>query len=203
MATRADGYSRLVTALKIVLPIAALGLLSTLFFFSGQIDPTQSIPYRELDVESIAREQRLSSPSSSGVTDDGSAFALTADRALPDPSDETITRFENLNIELLAPDTGVKTFLSAPNGFTNSTSGETVLSGGTEIRTSDGMLMRTETIRMFLDNNEILSDSEVFATGSFGELTAGSMHIAPAGPDQDHLAVFNDGVKLIYERESD
>ena len=89
----------------------SVGTLSTLFFFSGQIDPTQSIPYRELDVESIAREQRLSSPSSSGVTDDGSAFALTADRALPDPSDETITRFENLNIELLAPDTGVKTFL--------------------------------------------------------------------------------------------
>ena len=56
---------------------------------------------------------------------------------------------------------------------------------------------------MFLDNNEILSDSEVFATGSFGELTAGSMRIAPAGPDQDNLAVFNDGVKLIYERESD
>jgi len=203
MASRADGYSRLVTALKIVLPIAALGLLSTLFFFSGQIDPTQSLPYKELDVESIAREQRLSQPSSSGVTDDGSAFTLTADRALPDPNDEEITRFENLKIELVDPDTAVRTFLSAPNGYSNSTTGETVLSGGTELRSTDGMLIQTQTLRLFLDNNEMLSDSEVTASGSFGDLQAGRMHIAPAGPDLDHVAVFNDGVNLIYERESD
>ncbi|WP_222611814.1 LPS export ABC transporter periplasmic protein LptC [Shimia ponticola] len=203
MASRADGYSRLVTALKVVLPITAVALLSTLFFFSGQIDPTQSLPYKELDVESIAREQRLSKPSSSGVTNDGSAFKMTADRALPDASDDTITRFENLNIELVDPDTDVRTFLSAPTGSSNSATGETVLSGGTEIRSTDGMLIQAETLRMFLDNDEIISDGPVTATGSFGDLEAGSMRIARAGPGQDHLAVFNNGVNLIYERESD
>ncbi|MEM1302425.1 MAG: LPS export ABC transporter periplasmic protein LptC [Pseudomonadota bacterium] len=203
MARSADGYSRLVTALKIVLPIAALGLLSTLFFFSGEIDPTQSLPYKELGVETIAREQRLSKPNSSGLTDEGSAFTVTAERALPDADDDTITHFEDLNIELIDPDTAVRTYVSAPFGYSNSTSGETVLSGGTVIRTTDGMLMETETLRLFLDNDEMLTDNEVYAKGSFGELTAGRMRIAPVGPDLDHLAVFNDGVNLIYERESD
>jgi lipopolysaccharide export system protein LptC len=39
-----DGYSAFVEWVKTLLPIAALGLLSTIFLFSGKVDVTQSLP---------------------------------------------------------------------------------------------------------------------------------------------------------------
>ena len=56
-----DGYSALVAWLKTLLPIAALGLLSTIFLFSGKVDVTQSLPYAEHNVAEIIREQRITS----------------------------------------------------------------------------------------------------------------------------------------------
>jgi hypothetical protein len=55
-----DGYSALVAWLKTLLPIVALGLLSTIFLFSGKVDVTQSLPYAEHNVAEIIREQRIS-----------------------------------------------------------------------------------------------------------------------------------------------
>ena len=46
MAT-GDSYSRLVQIGKIVLPLVALGILSTLFLFSGEVDPEAAIPFAE------------------------------------------------------------------------------------------------------------------------------------------------------------
>jgi hypothetical protein len=57
-----DGYSALVAWLKTLLPIAALGLLSTIFLFSGKVDVTQSLPYAEHNVAEIIREQRITQP---------------------------------------------------------------------------------------------------------------------------------------------
>ena len=54
-----NSYSRFVALTKVILPIIALGILSTLFLFSRNIDPTQSIPYADVDVEGLAREQQI------------------------------------------------------------------------------------------------------------------------------------------------
>ena len=50
-----DGYSAFVAWVKTLLPIAALGMLSTIFLFSGKIDVTKSLPYAELNVAEIVR----------------------------------------------------------------------------------------------------------------------------------------------------
>ncbi|MEO1705162.1 MAG: hypothetical protein AAFR50_07490, partial [Pseudomonadota bacterium] len=84
MAARRDGYSTAVGALKVVLPLAALGLLSTLFIFSGEVDPSQSIPYAELNVEQLAEEQRVTAPYLAGVTPDGAAVTFTGSAVIPD-----------------------------------------------------------------------------------------------------------------------
>ena len=51
-----DSYSAFVTWVKTLLPITALGLLSTIFLFSGKVDVTQSLPYAEHNVANIIRE---------------------------------------------------------------------------------------------------------------------------------------------------
>ena len=57
-----DSYSFFVTWAKTLLPIFALGMLSTIFLFSGKVDVTKSLPYAELNVAEIIREQRITKP---------------------------------------------------------------------------------------------------------------------------------------------
>ena len=203
MTARADGYSRFVVAAKIVLPIGAIALLSTLFFFSGRIDPTQSIPFKELDVATIAREQRISGPVSTGVTQGGSSFTLRAERALPDLMDEALTYFKRLNLELTDPGTGVVTTLTAPEGSSNTKSETTVFSGGTRIVTSDGMQMDTDTMRIFAAQDLMESDGAVTAVGDFGRLTAGKMRITQPEDAEGQVFVFTGGVNLLYDNSGD
>lgn len=199
MARAVDGYSRFVATLKIVLPIAAIGLLSTLFFFSGEVDPTQSLPFKELDVANIAREQRLSGARSTGVTQDGSNFAVFAERARPDLANTEITRFVGLDAQIIDPKSGLVTALNAPTGFSDSGAEFAVFSGGTHIFTSDNLRMRTATLNLYLDENVIESAGRVDAEGDFGQLTAGRMRISQDGPGGTQVTVFQDGVNLIYQ----
>ena len=66
MARADNAWSRWVALLKIVLPLIALALLSSIFLLSRTIDPTATIPFTEVDVEDRVREPRLTEPKFSG-----------------------------------------------------------------------------------------------------------------------------------------
>ncbi len=62
MATYDNTYSRVVAWLKVLLPVIALVLLSTMFLISRTIDPSRAIPFANVDVEGMVRDQRISAP---------------------------------------------------------------------------------------------------------------------------------------------
>ena len=84
MVVADNTYSRLVAWLKILFPLIALAILSTLFLVARTVDPAQDLPYADVDVAELAREQRIGQPNYSGVTADGAAISLSARSALPD-----------------------------------------------------------------------------------------------------------------------
>ncbi|MBL9052753.1 MAG: hypothetical protein JNN02_03385, partial [Tabrizicola sp.] len=45
-----DAHTRVVTWLKVLLPLAALAILSTLFLLADQINPDDALPFAEVDV---------------------------------------------------------------------------------------------------------------------------------------------------------
>ncbi len=53
MATYDNTYSRVVAWLKILLPLLALAILSTLFLVARTIDPAQNIPYADVDIDEL------------------------------------------------------------------------------------------------------------------------------------------------------
>jgi lipopolysaccharide export system protein LptC len=85
MAGRAalDGWSRLVALLKVLLPLTALAILSTLFLISNRINPDDALPYAEVDVEARLKEPRITAPTYAGTTSDGAALEVTAAEARP------------------------------------------------------------------------------------------------------------------------
>ena len=195
MAIPDNLHSRLVFWLKILLPILALAILSTLFLFSRRIDTEGALPYSEVDVQELARDQRLTDPQYSTVTDDGSALSVAAAVARPGAggtADDLVMRYDTKD--------GLRIDLEATSGQIDQTGGQAILRDGVTITTSTGYKLTTSGLDAALDRTKVVSDGAVTATGPLGRIDAGRMELrhGDAGID-GYVLIFNDGVKLVYQ----
>lgn len=78
-----DRYSRVVSYLKVALPLAALALLSTLFLISRTINTDPSIPFADFELENRLRGQQVTAPFFTGTTATGQEITIAATKALP------------------------------------------------------------------------------------------------------------------------
>ncbi len=189
-----NAHSRLVAWAKIVLPLAALGLLSVLFLFSGKADLNDPLPYAQADIDELAREPRLGAPEFSGLTRDGSALTVTAAEAREDAAGEP--KAMDLVATLDAP-SGFSARLASKTGAIDPATGEITLDGSVDITTSTGFSFNTATVRGSAEQGEMTAPSKIAGTAPFGTLTAGAMTLTPEG--DSHVLRFTNGVKLIYD----
>lgn len=191
-------YSRFVAYTKVILPILALGILSTLFLFSRNIDPSQSVPFAEVDISELAREQRISAPNYAGVTEDGSAISISAESARPLVGNPKIIAATNMST-ILQGATGGRLDMTSARGRIDTDQQIVTLSGGVQIQTSTGYTIITSGLTAALNETSMTSDGHITATGPLGSINAGQMVLkAQNNPDEAHLLVFKGGVKLIY-----
>lgn len=194
----ADRYSRLVLWLKVALPLAALAILSTLFFVAETLDPDAAIPYAKVDVERILREQGVTKPTFGGVTADGVAISLSAQSVRPGDQDRNRLIGQQLAASLDLTDGGQIT-IESPEGIVDVTTEEAILQGGARLQSSTGYLVETARITASIAHASILADSTITAMGPAGQITAGRMELVRIDKLQPsyHL-VFTQGVRLNY-----
>jgi lipopolysaccharide export system protein LptC len=190
-------HSRLVFWLKIILPLLALAVLSTLFLFSRQLEVESMLPYAEVDLQDMARDQRMSGAEFTGMTRDGAALRVSARVARPGADGGATAQGLVAAYDTAA---GLHVELSAADGVLDRAGGLLSLSGGVEIVTSSGFTMTTGGLVSRLDQTKMATDGAVSGTAPFGTLTAGGMEMDGTGPaDTGHVLVFNRGVRLIYD----
>ena len=192
-----DRYSRLVLWLKVALPLAALAILSTLFFAAETLDPEAAIPYAEVDVDRILSEQGVSGPTFGGVTETGVAIAMMADSVRPGETD-TQLQATNLVAGLDFPNGG-RVDVESTSGSVDSSNQVMTLFGGARLESSTGYVVETERLVASIRDGNVTAPDTVRATGPVGDLTAGSMEVSRSKTDNTHLLVFKDGVRLIYQ----
>jgi len=194
-----NNYSRFVAFTKVILPIIALGILSTLFLFSRNIDPSQSIPFADVDVEELARDQRIGAPNYAGVTEDGSAISITAKSAQPSAENPNILTASELTA-VIEDVSGGRIDMTSEQGQIDTDQQIVTLGGGVLIETSTGYTINTSGITTKLDVLSMVSDGQITATGPLGTINAGQMVLETQNkPDESHLLVFKGGVKLVYD----
>lgn len=196
MAVYDNSYSRFVAWTKIVLPLAALGLLSTLFLFARVIDTEGALPFANVDVKEIAREQRLSEPRFAGITRDGAAIEIAATSARPSATDPGRVNGSDLTALVTYPE-GATFALSSPYGEIDAGTGTAVLSGGVDMETSTGYMVKTSGLSASLEVTSMASHGKVDAEGPIGTLSAGQMDVALN--NGRYLLVFKEGVRLVYD----
>lgn len=199
MALSDTGYSRLVTTLKIALPLIALTILSTLFYLARPPDLERTIPFADIDLETLAREPRISEPDFSGVTPNGIAVTLRARSARPDPDDPGRFLADGMMGEFRT-DTGERISITSEGGVVDTGTGLATLAGDVLLQTSLGYAIRTDELSTRLDSTRTESTGPVDIAAPFGHLTAGRLVVTQV-TDQgsSYQLVFTDGVDLIYQ----
>lgn len=191
-------HSTLVAWLKVILPLTALGILSTLFLVARTIDPEGALPYAEVDIADRLLEPRLTSPRWAGVTEDGASLTVTADEARPGAGDAARPSATGLRARMEFPG-GSAADLVAAEGRIDTTAREFRVSGGVVLTTSGLWRMETEALTATLDRTRLASPGEVRADGPLGRLVAGSMTITRQPGASGYDLRFAGGVKLVYD----
>ena len=191
-------YSRVVAWLKIVLPLLALILLSTMFLIARTVDPAQKLPFADVDVDEIAREQRIGAPNYNGVTEDGTAIALSAESASPEADDPEHVTGDKVHAEIELPN-GEVIDITAGKIHLDYKNGAATLRDSVLIQSAAGYEMRTETLDVALNRTRVQSSSETLITGAIGRISANSFELtAQDEANTRYVLVFKGAVKLIY-----
>ena len=192
-----DSYSRLVAFLKVLLPLAALGILSTLFLLSRSVDPTTTLPFGEAEISERLRDERITGPYFSGTTDTGDQVILTASSARPGGPGE-LAEARDLAAQIRLARGGTVT-LNADIGSFDPAADLARFTGAVRVETATGYRLTTDMLESAVNTLAARSPGQIDGTGPLGRLSAGQMELVTDPDTGTAHMVFKNGVKLIYE----
>lgn len=190
--------TRVVRLLRVVLPLAALALLSVLFLLGRKSETVEpAIPYAQGSAEDLGRSPGIGSPEYTTVTPEGASVTLRAARAAlgnggADGGANGGTA-SALVLDWRARD-GLMIELTSPFAQTQDTTIR--LEGGVRMALSSGWVMRGPSFEADTAADTLRADETVHVTAPFGELEAGTMLIHPSETGQ--VLELNEGVRLLY-----
>ncbi|SNR38551.1 LPS export ABC transporter periplasmic protein LptC [Puniceibacterium sediminis] len=201
MRQQGSKYSRMIAWLKILLPLAALALLSTTFLLSRDVDPAVNVPIAgSTDPDGVLREQ-ATDPYFAGTTNSGGALTMTAKTARPVPGSDEVEA-DTLDATIVLKD-GSEILLKAPLANLSDKRDDAQLSGGVIIISSTGYTLNTDSLNAMLSKVEAESLGAVEGNGPAGHLTAGRMRITSGDTGEDVQLLFTDGVRMIYDPKTE
>ncbi|MEM1076759.1 MAG: hypothetical protein AAF665_09250 [Pseudomonadota bacterium] len=196
---QADSYSRLVTLLKIILPLIALALLSTVFLISRAVDTPTAIPFADNEVQQRLINRQVTGPYFTSKTADGHQLAIVAETVTSPGGQAGKKQAQDVTFHInLASGTDVD--VVAQEAIINIGEDQSELSGDVVITTSRGLVVLSDYLNIYMSAIEVISPGAVEATMPFGTLDAGSMRlISPQESENRSQMFFTNGVKLLYQ----
>lgn len=202
MAQAPDLRSRIVTILKVGLPLVAVGMLAALFLI--QTDDSLGggeVIFNEADLEALGSGLRVTNPTLTGTTAGNDRFRFTADLVVPDTAPPKFATITTLSGEMLLL-RGLTLDLDAPEAVLDLETQHMALSGNVSVLTSDGYRLRSETMSLDLAAGVLEADSNVRTDGPLGTIDSGTLRIAPSNADRSNTAQlisFGGGVRVTYD----
>lgn len=194
-------HTQFVRAGRVIMPLLALALLSSLFLLNQRPDPDAAIPFASADVELLAREQRLTAPRFAGVSSGGASFSISADLARPDITDPRILSADRLSIAVDGLEGGNTLFVQARRGQVDTGAQTLQLAGDILIRSSIGIAVKTDQMMADVATMTMFVPTPVTGAGPFGNFTAQTMRLSRNPVTGDQLLLFEGDVTLLYEPE--
>lgn len=198
MARARSTYSRIISWLKILLPLLALGLLSTIFLLSTDPDPASRVPFSVAGIDGDVAREQVTKPYFAGTTNTGASLTMTAATARPVKGATGQVEAEALDASIVMAD-GSQIDLTAPGASVSDRDDRAELTGGVTIYSSAGYTLTTEKLSTALSRVEAESAGAVQGAGPLGTLEAGKLRIVTVEDSDDVQLLFTGGVKLVYD----
>lgn len=192
-------YSKTVVWVKVTLPLVALALMSTLFLFANTPDPDAALPYAEVDIDQITREQRISQPRFASVLDQGRELIMVAETVNITQTETDRIRAQRIDGRMDLSGVEYMTLQSTFGDF-DMAAQQATLTDGVRIETSLGYIVESREMLMALDAVDVRSPTPVQVTGPGLHLTADSMTLS--GPDGETILRFTGSVRMLYEPQN-
>jgi lipopolysaccharide export system protein LptC len=192
-----DRYSRMIAFLKVLLPLMALALLSTLFLLSQNTEPMASIPFAEAEVNERMRDQQITGPFFSGSTEQGDQISFSAGKiGVADGNGRVTANDISAQIDLSS---GARLVFFADLGEVDIANDTSILSGKVLITTSTGYKINSERLVSAMTSLNMESPDKIIAEGPLGTFSAGSMRLTFSEKTKFTQMIFTNAVKLIYD----
>lgn len=197
MAHRDGFYSRFVAWMKILLPLAALGLLSTLFLLSRSNDSGGELPFSMLDLQERARDEVISNPRFAGATASGDLIAFVANTARQNQDQPHLAQAQQLDATIQLT-SGTEVRFHSAEAQLNTRDQIATLSGGVSVISSTGYDLRSDDLITEMARIGAETTGPVTGTGPGGQVSAGKMRLSENPETGAVHLLFTNGVKLVY-----
>lgn len=201
MALSQNLHIQLMTGLKYLLPMIALGLLSVMFYMSQSVPQESIIPDSERQLYDRVNGPQVNAPYFTGVTGAGDRLSMSAMSVKPDQSVEEDLEIDQVVLRIkTGPNQDI--LASSDSGLIRNEQGLLVMEGSVQVVTNDGYQLSASKITSKMDALWLYAEGPVKGTGAAGFLEAGSMEIFRNAETGSLQYIFQDGIKLIYDPES-
>ena len=188
--------------LRVIVPLGALVLLSTVFLVSRNIDPDRAIEMADVDLAELTREPRIGAARFAGMTDDNTALVIDAETVR---SREDVQQSGPIHLSLAAPHgelqfgSGRTVTFQAERGVLDQADDRLDMQGAVVLETSDGYVARMPSLVSALQRTHVVGTGGISGVGPAGEITADSVELSTK-TDQTggYLLAFKGNVRLIY-----
>ncbi len=202
MARGNIGRHQLARIARLVLPLGAVALLSTIFLLPQTIDPQRAVELAEIDVTEITREPRVGAARFAGVTQDDTAVTIRA-RTVRSSGELAQTGPIVLSLEepegtLRFPAGRIAQF-QGNEGRIDQPAGLLRLQGGVRLETSDGYVLSMPELQSDLGQTHVEGQGGVSGIAPSGEISSDTVKLTRIdGRDEGYLLAFRGNVRLIY-----
>jgi lipopolysaccharide export system protein LptC len=191
-------HTQRVHLLRLLLPIAALVVLATVFLFLRNT-PVGQPASGNMRLEDMETDQvQMTAPTFAGVARDGTQLLATASSARPPVGPDSAISAQTADLRMIPP-SGRTLRADAPLLELDPDAGQIVLTGGVRLRDAVGYVMTMLTLTASTDGTKAIGLGPVAGTGPQGDLRAGRMEITRIPDSPDYTTVFNGGVRLVYD----
>jgi lipopolysaccharide export system protein LptC len=194
-------YSRVISALKVVLPLIALGILSLLFVLSRPGREGEPLRFVDVGSDASVAEQRLARPDYRSVTNTGSDLRLAAETLRPVEGQAGVYTGTGLWGTITGQD-GVGYRMTGKGGRLDERAGRAWIIGDVRLVRHDGHTALSDEVEIATDLTWLRTPGEIRAFGPFGTLRADSMEMRGV-PDlgSGSVTVFTGNVRVVYDPE--
>ncbi len=193
-----NAHSDWVARLKVILPLTALAILSTLFLVADRRDRERAIRYSADTYEEAVQPGRVGSPDYSGIGEDGAEVFVSAREAWPEQTSGEVTA-NALTSTWKGRESG-RVVASSAAGVIGADRLRAKLTGEVDIETDSGYRLRSERLDIDMEAGRMVSPGPVTGTGPDIRIDAGAMQVRQTG--RQALITFTDGVKVVYDPQA-